>query len=181
MSFYRGEVPSDLPEEVARKRKGHENQWLATLPLKLPVSRISNFIVALLLPGSLSRLCRLLKPTKCRSSPQGNCSEVSPPRLFPPAPNSENTFNLGEGQYPPLNLGDPENGLLTEDNLVCISRQIGREWQEIGLSLGLTYTEVEHINHNNKSVSRRFYFILFFNMILRLDKSEFSLSSLEKF
>lgn len=39
VSFYRGEVPSDLPEEVARKRKGHENQWLATLPIKLPVSR----------------------------------------------------------------------------------------------------------------------------------------------
>lgn len=116
VSFYRGEVPSDLPEEVARKRKGHENQWLATLPLKLP----------------------------------GNCSEVTPPRLFQPAPNSENNFNLREGQYPPLNLGDPENGLLTEDNLVCISRQIGREWQEIGLSLGLTYTEVEHIMHNNK-------------------------------
>ncbi|XP_029991586.1 p53-induced death domain-containing protein 1 [Sphaeramia orbicularis] len=36
VSFYRGEVPENLPEEVARKRKGHDNQWLATLPLKLP-------------------------------------------------------------------------------------------------------------------------------------------------
>lgn len=37
VSFYRGEVPSGLPEELARKRKGHAHQWLATLPLKLPV------------------------------------------------------------------------------------------------------------------------------------------------
>lgn len=37
VSFYRGEIPNDLPEEVVRKRKGHDNQWLATLPLKLPV------------------------------------------------------------------------------------------------------------------------------------------------
>lgn len=35
VSFYRGEVPNDLPEEVAHKRKGHDNQWLATLPLRL--------------------------------------------------------------------------------------------------------------------------------------------------
>lgn len=159
MSFYRGKVSSDLPKEVARKRKEHENQWLATLPLKLPVSHISHLIVALLLPGSFFSSPSPVKTDKVPplAPPQGNCSEVSPPRLFPPALNSENNFNLGEGQYPPLNLGDPENGLLTEDNLVCISRQIGREWQEIGLSLGLTYTEVEHINHNNKSVSRTFF------------------------
>ncbi|KAM6960629.1 p53-induced death domain-containing protein 1 [Aplochiton taeniatus] len=36
VSFYRGEIPDDLPEEVARKRKGHDSQWLATLPIKLP-------------------------------------------------------------------------------------------------------------------------------------------------
>uniref|UniRef100_A0A9J8CNC9 P53-induced death domain protein 1 n=1 Tax=Cyprinus carpio carpio TaxID=630221 RepID=A0A9J8CNC9_CYPCA len=36
VSFYRGEVPSDLPEEVASKRKGHDNQWMATLPLRIP-------------------------------------------------------------------------------------------------------------------------------------------------
>lgn len=36
VSFYRGEIPSDLPEEVSRKRKGHDSQWLATLPIKLP-------------------------------------------------------------------------------------------------------------------------------------------------
>ncbi|XP_026084966.1 p53-induced death domain-containing protein 1-like [Carassius auratus] len=36
VSFYRGEVPGDLPEEVARKRKGHDDQWMATLPLRIP-------------------------------------------------------------------------------------------------------------------------------------------------
>ncbi|KAA0724682.1 Mitochondrial glutamate carrier 1 [Triplophysa tibetana] len=35
VSFYRGEVPDNLPEEVAGKRKGHDDQWLATLPLRL--------------------------------------------------------------------------------------------------------------------------------------------------
>lgn len=38
VSFYRGQVPGDLPQEVASRRKGWENQWLATLPLRLPVS-----------------------------------------------------------------------------------------------------------------------------------------------
>uniref|UniRef100_A0A9J8D7M5 P53-induced death domain protein 1 n=1 Tax=Cyprinus carpio carpio TaxID=630221 RepID=A0A9J8D7M5_CYPCA len=33
VSFYRGEVPSD--EEAASKRKGHDNQWMATLPLRI--------------------------------------------------------------------------------------------------------------------------------------------------
>lgn len=37
VSFYRGEVPSDLPEELAKKRKGLDDQWLATLLVKLPV------------------------------------------------------------------------------------------------------------------------------------------------
>ncbi|XP_058622992.1 p53-induced death domain-containing protein 1 isoform X2 [Onychostoma macrolepis] len=36
VSFYRGEVPNDLPEEVASKRKGHDSQWMATLPLRIP-------------------------------------------------------------------------------------------------------------------------------------------------
>ncbi|XP_075326111.1 uncharacterized protein pidd1 [Odontesthes bonariensis] len=47
VSFYRGEIPSNLPEEVARKRKGLDSQWLATLPLRLPVgsSDTSNFFL----------------------------------------------------------------------------------------------------------------------------------------
>lgn len=45
VSFYRGEVPSDLPEEVARKRKGPDSQWMATLPLRLPVRFIDEMNV----------------------------------------------------------------------------------------------------------------------------------------
>ncbi|XP_063053315.1 p53-induced death domain-containing protein 1 [Engraulis encrasicolus] len=36
VSFYRGEVPTDLPVEVLKKRKGHDSQWMATLPIRLP-------------------------------------------------------------------------------------------------------------------------------------------------
>ncbi|XP_041652470.1 p53-induced death domain-containing protein 1 [Cheilinus undulatus] len=46
VSFYRGEIPNDLPEEVARKRKGQDSQWLATLPLRLPaLNSENNFIM----------------------------------------------------------------------------------------------------------------------------------------
>lgn len=38
VSFYRGEIPNHLPEDVVKKRKGNDSQWLATLPLRLPVS-----------------------------------------------------------------------------------------------------------------------------------------------
>ncbi|XP_017261065.1 p53-induced death domain-containing protein 1 [Kryptolebias marmoratus] len=102
VSFYRGEIPSSLPEEVARKRKGLDSQWLATLPLRLP------------------------------------------------ALNSENSFILDEFQHPPLNLGDPESGYLTEANLLSISLQIGREWRDIGLNLGLSYIELDRIQYKKK-------------------------------
>uniref|UniRef100_UPI003AADC97F p53-induced death domain-containing protein 1 n=1 Tax=Centroberyx gerrardi TaxID=166262 RepID=UPI003AADC97F len=97
VSFYRGEVPSDLPEEVARKRKGPDSQWLATLPLRLP------------------------------------------------ALSSENNYVMEELQYPPLNLGDPESGYLTEANLLSISLQIGQDWRAIGINLGLSYQELDRI------------------------------------
>lgn len=101
VSFYRGEIPNDLPEEVARKRKGLDTQWLATLPLRLP------------------------------------------------ALNSGNHYIMEE-QYPPLNLGDPESGYLTETNLLYISLKIGKEWRNIGLNLGLSYEELDHIEYKNK-------------------------------
>uniref|UniRef100_A0A1A8C7B4 p53-induced death domain protein n=4 Tax=Nothobranchius TaxID=28779 RepID=A0A1A8C7B4_NOTKA len=101
VSFYRGDIPSNLPEEVARKRKGLDSQWLTTLPLRLP------------------------------------------------APNSENGF-IREEQYPPLNLGDPESGYLTESNLLSISLQIGQDWRVIGLHLGLSYQDLERIQYKNK-------------------------------
>lgn len=99
VSFYRGEIPEDLPEEVARRRKGQDSQWLATLPLKLP------------------------------------------------ALNSENHFIIEEPQYPPLNLGDPESGYLTEANLLSISLQIGQDWRVIGINLGLSYQELDCIQY----------------------------------
>lgn len=39
VSFYRGAVPGEVPEEVpaARHRKGVDALWMATLPIKLPV------------------------------------------------------------------------------------------------------------------------------------------------
>ncbi|KAK2842361.1 hypothetical protein Q5P01_012561 [Channa striata] len=102
VSFYRGEIPSYLPEEVSRKRKGHDSQWLATLPLRLP------------------------------------------------ALNSDNSYIMGEMHYPPLNLGDPESGYLTEANLLSISLQIGQDWRVIGINLGLSYQELDRIQYKNK-------------------------------
>ncbi|KAK7892103.1 hypothetical protein WMY93_024066 [Mugilogobius chulae] len=102
VSFYRGDIPENLPEEVARKRKGLDSQWLATLPLRLP------------------------------------------------ALNSENSYLFEEPHYPPLNLGDPESGYLTETNLLNISLRIGKDWQRIGLNLGLTKEELDRIQYKNK-------------------------------
>ncbi|XP_061577701.1 p53-induced death domain-containing protein 1 [Cololabis saira] len=102
VSFYRGEIPGDIPEEVARRRKGPDKQWLATLPLKLP------------------------------------------------ALSSDNTFTLEELQHPPLNLGDPESGYLTEANLLSISLQIGQDWHVIGINLGLSYQELERIQYKHR-------------------------------
>ncbi|KAM4733971.1 LOW QUALITY PROTEIN: p53-induced death domain-containing protein 1 [Anableps anableps] len=99
VSFYRGEIPSNLPEEIAKKRKGLDSQWLATLPLRLP------------------------------------------------ALNSDNSFNMEELQYPPLNLGDPESGYLTEANLLSISLQIGNDWRVIGINLGMSYEELDRIQY----------------------------------
>ncbi|XP_077939483.1 p53-induced death domain-containing protein 1 isoform X1 [Gasterosteus aculeatus] len=102
VSFYRGECPSSLPEEVARKRKGPDSQWLATLPLRLP------------------------------------------------ALNSENSFMAEELKHPPLNLGDPESGYLTEANLLSISLQIGQDWRLIGINLGLSYQELDRIQYKHR-------------------------------
>ncbi|XP_067235387.1 p53-induced death domain-containing protein 1 isoform X1 [Chanodichthys erythropterus] len=96
VSFYRGEVPNDLPEEVASKRKGHDNQWMATLPLRIP-----------------------------NADCDGNIS--------------------GE-----LNLGDPESGYLTQTNLLSISLRINQEWQNIGISLGISYDQLERIRNQHR-------------------------------
>ncbi|XP_070621451.1 p53-induced death domain-containing protein 1 [Erythrolamprus reginae] len=36
VSFYRGDVPENIPDEITRRRKGPDSHWLATLPIKLP-------------------------------------------------------------------------------------------------------------------------------------------------
>ncbi|XP_060743466.1 p53-induced death domain-containing protein 1 [Tachysurus vachellii] len=101
VSFYRGEVPNDLPEEVARKRKGHDSQWLATLPLRLPSGDQKGSVYA-------------------------------------------------ERQYPPLNLGDPESGYLTETNLLSISLRISKDWRNIGINLGISYKELDRIQFKHR-------------------------------
>ncbi|NXG52929.1 PIDD1 protein, partial [Psilopogon haemacephalus] len=52
--------------------------------------------------------------------------------------------------FPPLNLGNAENGYLTQANLLSIARRLGPDWQSLGLSLGLTYQQIERIGYNNR-------------------------------
>ncbi|KAG5273768.1 hypothetical protein AALO_G00155270 [Alosa alosa] len=104
VSFYRGEVPSDLPVEVLKKRKGHDSQWMATLPIRLPA------------PGF-----------------EGGSSSV-----------------FAEREYPPLNLGDPESGYLTETNLLGISLRIGQDWRNIGMNLGISYHELDRMQYKHR-------------------------------
>ncbi|XP_072128367.1 p53-induced death domain-containing protein 1 [Mobula birostris] len=100
VSFYRGSLPENVPEEAAKKRKGPDSMWLATLPIKLPRQKSKH----------------------------------------------QNELRT----YPPLNLGDEETGYLTEANLLSIARRIGSEWQNIGINLGLPYSELERIAYNNR-------------------------------
>ncbi|KAM9301756.1 p53-induced death domain-containing protein 1 [Gastrophryne carolinensis] len=50
---------------------------------------------------------------------------------------------------PHLNLGNAEMGYLTETNLLSIATQIGSDWMQIGINLGLSYGELERINYKN--------------------------------
>lgn len=59
---------------------------------------------------------------------------------------------MEEPQYPPLNLGDPESGYVTEANLLSISLQIGQDWRVIGINLGLSYQELDRIQYKYRSV-----------------------------
>ncbi|KFO71914.1 p53-induced protein with a death domain, partial [Cuculus canorus] len=52
--------------------------------------------------------------------------------------------------FPPLNLGNPETGYLTQANLLSIARRVGADWQTVGLNLGLTYQQIERIGYNNR-------------------------------
>lgn len=57
---------------------------------------------------------------------------------------------MEDRQYPPLNLGDPESGYLTESNLLSISLQIGHDWRVIGINLGLSYQELDRIQYKHR-------------------------------
>lgn len=72
----------------------------------------------------------------------------SPPVFSSQAP--ENGFNSDNSHYPPLNLGDPESGYLTEANLLSISHQIGQDWRVIGINLGLSYEELDRIQYKHR-------------------------------
>ncbi|CAI9610899.1 unnamed protein product, partial [Staurois parvus] len=51
----------------------------------------------------------------------------------------------------PLNLGNAEVGYLTETNLLSIATQIGSDWMNIGINLGLPHTELQRIKYNNSN------------------------------
>ncbi|XP_018421163.1 PREDICTED: p53-induced death domain-containing protein 1 [Nanorana parkeri] len=51
----------------------------------------------------------------------------------------------------PLNLGNAEVGYLTETNLLSIATQIGSDWMNIGINLGLPHTDLQRIKHNNSN------------------------------
>nr|XP_032815903.1 p53-induced death domain-containing protein 1 [Petromyzon marinus]XP_032815904.1 p53-induced death domain-containing protein 1 [Petromyzon marinus] len=112
VSFYRGELPTALPEEAVGKRKGPDSTWLATLPIKLP---------------------------KVKADGRTNDSERSASEE-----SSHQTFS-----FPPLDLGNPETGYLTETNLRTIASRIGLEWHEIGTNLGLKQSQLERIKYDN--------------------------------
>lgn len=65
---------------------------------------------------------------------------------------NENGFIVDHPQHPPLNLGDPESGYLTESNLLSISLQIGHDWRVIGINLGLSYQELDRIQYKYRWV-----------------------------
>ncbi|XP_069596161.1 p53-induced death domain-containing protein 1 [Ranitomeya imitator] len=64
-------------------------------------------------------------------------------------PNGENDRQRSNHSLPPLNIGNPEMGYLTETNLLSIARQIGSDWMNIGIKLGLPYHELERFRFNN--------------------------------
>lgn len=59
-----------------------------------------------------------------------------------------------ERQYPPLNLGDPESGYLTETNLLSISLRISKDWRNIGINLGISYKELDRIQFKHRCAFR---------------------------
>ncbi|XP_056382907.1 p53-induced death domain-containing protein 1 isoform X2 [Hyla sarda] len=63
--------------------------------------------------------------------------------------NEDHERQKNDGLLPPLNIGNPEMGYLTETNLLSIASQIGSDWMNIGINLGLSYHELERISFKN--------------------------------
>ncbi|XP_075693711.1 p53-induced death domain-containing protein 1 isoform X2 [Rhinoderma darwinii] len=59
--------------------------------------------------------------------------------------NGEYEKQKNDHSLPPLNIGNPEMGYLTETNLLGIAGRIGPDWMNVGINLGLTYNELECI------------------------------------
>uniref|UniRef100_A0A8C5MUW6 P53-induced death domain-containing protein 1 n=1 Tax=Leptobrachium leishanense TaxID=445787 RepID=A0A8C5MUW6_9ANUR len=88
--------------------------------------------------------------TKHRKGPDTDWMASLPLKL-PKLKSSDSELGKQRNGYslPPLNLGNAEMGYLTESNLLSIARQIGREWQTIGLNLDISKGELERIVYNN--------------------------------
>ncbi|XP_068022730.1 p53-induced death domain-containing protein 1 isoform X2 [Melanerpes formicivorus] len=63
---------------------------------------------------------------------------------------AESSGALSGFSLPALNLGNAETGYLTQANLLSIARRLGADWQSVGLSLGLTYQQLQRIGYNNR-------------------------------
>lgn len=141
MSFYRGAVPEEVPEEAkaARQRKGMDTMWMATLPIKLPVW-----------PGVVGTVYeggRGGTEAWGWSGAEGraHCTPSFSQRL-------RGSEGLGQGRGPslslaPLNLGDAETGFLTQSNLLTVAGRLGPDWPAVALHLGLPYRELQRIRH----------------------------------
>lgn len=145
VSFYRGAVPEDVPEEAeaARHRKGTDSPWMATLPIKLPVW-----------PGVGGGVCEGGRGgTEAGSGEAGggraegraHCTPSSSQRL-------RGSKAPGQGQgtslsLAPLNLGDAETGFLTQSNLLNVAGRLGPDWPAVALHLGMPYRELQRIRH----------------------------------
>lgn len=64
-------------------------------------------------------------------------------------PNEEQERHRNHQSLPPLNIGNPEMGFLTETNLLGVASKIGSDWMKIGINLGLSYQELERIRFKN--------------------------------
>ncbi|XP_072277800.1 p53-induced death domain-containing protein 1 [Pyxicephalus adspersus] len=75
--------------------------------------------------------------------------------------NQENERQRINYSLRPLNLGNAEAGYLTETNLLSIATQIGSEWMNIGINLGLPHVELQRIKQNSNDFDQLVLDMLF--------------------